>query len=50
MDQFRDFEKFINRVNYYGMKTGIVKVIPPAEWYPPQETSTNVVGPRHCRH
>jgi jmjN domain len=32
MDQFRDFEKFINRINEYGMKTGIVKVIPPPEW------------------
>jgi len=33
MEQFRDFEKFINRINSYGMKAGIVKVIPPAEWY-----------------
>jgi hypothetical protein len=33
MEQFRDFEKFINRINVYGMKAGIVKVIPPQEWY-----------------
>lgn len=33
MDQFRDFEKFITRINDYGMKAGIVKVIPPPEWF-----------------
>src|ERR1700735_2552822 len=33
MDQFRDFEKFITRINEYGMRSGIVKVIPPQEWY-----------------
>lgn len=32
MDQFRDFQKFINRVDKYGMRAGIVKVIPPKEW------------------
>ena len=32
MDQFRDFEKFIAKINDYGMKSGIVKVIPPSEW------------------
>ncbi|KAF2672295.1 hypothetical protein BT63DRAFT_452799 [Microthyrium microscopicum] len=32
MRQFRDFEKFIDKVNKYGMKSGIVKVIPPKEW------------------
>ncbi|KAF2660831.1 hypothetical protein K491DRAFT_725165 [Lophiostoma macrostomum CBS 122681] len=32
MDQFRSFKKFIEKVNKYGMKSGIVKVIPPAEW------------------
>jgi len=33
MDQFRNFEKFITRINHYGMKAGIAKVIPPPEWY-----------------
>jgi hypothetical protein len=32
MDQFRSFKKFIEKVDKYGMKSGIVKVIPPAEW------------------
>lgn len=32
MDQFRDFQKFINKVDKFGMKSGIVKVIPPKEW------------------
>ncbi|KAL5342349.1 hypothetical protein BJX70DRAFT_410445 [Aspergillus crustosus] len=32
MDQFRDFQAFINRVDKYGMRSGIVKVIPPKEW------------------
>lgn len=33
MDQFRDFQKFIDKIDKYGMKSGIVKVIPPKEWY-----------------
>ena len=33
MDQFRDFKRFIEKVNKYGMKSGIAKVIPPPEWY-----------------
>jgi hypothetical protein len=33
MEQFRDFKKFCERINKYGMKSGIVKVIPPKEWY-----------------
>lgn len=33
MDQFRDFQKMINKIDKYGMKSGIVKVIPPQEWY-----------------
>ncbi|KAJ6120583.1 hypothetical protein N7523_004863 [Penicillium sp. IBT 18751x] len=32
MDQFRDFKKFVNRIDNYGMKAGIVKVVPPKEW------------------
>ncbi|KAL4915125.1 hypothetical protein BDW62DRAFT_133069 [Aspergillus aurantiobrunneus] len=32
MDQFRDFQAFINKVDKYGMRSGIIKVIPPKEW------------------
>ena len=33
MDQFRSFKTFISKIDKYGMKSGIVKVIPPKEWY-----------------
>ncbi|EFE45183.1 hypothetical protein TRV_00056 [Trichophyton verrucosum HKI 0517] len=32
MDQFRDFRAFIRCIDKYGMKSGIVKVVPPKEW------------------
>ncbi|KAH8726079.1 JmjC domain-containing histone demethylation protein 3D [Phaeosphaeriaceae sp. PMI808] len=32
MDQFRNFKRFVDKIDKYGMKSGIVKVIPPAEW------------------
>lgn len=32
MDQFRDFSEFVRKVDKYGMKSGIIKVIPPKEW------------------
>ncbi|PGH01625.1 hypothetical protein AJ79_07873 [Helicocarpus griseus UAMH5409] len=32
MDQFRDFAAFIQKVDSYGMKSGVIKVIPPKEW------------------
>ncbi|KAE8408370.1 jumonji family transcription factor [Aspergillus pseudonomiae] len=32
MDQFRDFQSFINKVEKYGMRSGILKVVPPKEW------------------
>jgi hypothetical protein len=32
MDQFRDFQSFIKRIDKYGMQAGIVKVVPPKEW------------------
>lgn len=32
MDQFRSFRKFVDKIDKYGMKSGIVKVIPPKEW------------------
>jgi hypothetical protein len=33
MEQFRDFKKFCDRINKYGMKSGIVKVVAPQEWW-----------------
>ncbi|KAI1927283.1 hypothetical protein LOZ60_003163 [Ophidiomyces ophidiicola] len=32
MDQFRDFQSFIRKIDRYGMQSGVVKVIPPQEW------------------
>jgi hypothetical protein len=36
MHQFKSFKKFIDKIDKYGMKAGIVKVIPPQEWYAPR--------------
>ncbi|KAJ3012006.1 hypothetical protein NUW54_g1999 [Trametes sanguinea] len=32
MEEFVDFEAYMNRVEPWGMRSGIVKVIPPKEW------------------
>lgn len=32
MEEFEDFYKFNKAINKYGMKSGIVKIIPPIEW------------------
>ncbi|KAI1506689.1 hypothetical protein F5X99DRAFT_365161 [Biscogniauxia marginata] len=32
MYQFKDFKKFMEKVDVYGMKSGIIKIIPPQEW------------------
>lgn len=32
MDEFRDFESYMNKIECWGMRSGIVKVIPPKEW------------------
>ncbi|KAI0479471.1 hypothetical protein GGR56DRAFT_635222 [Xylariaceae sp. FL0804] len=32
MHQFKDFKKFMEKVDSYGMKSGIIKIIPPPEW------------------
>lgn len=32
MSQFADFYKFCEAINDWGMKTGIVKIVPPKEW------------------
>ena len=33
MDQFRSFPEFVKKIDKYGMKSGIVKIIPPSGWY-----------------
>jgi len=33
MKQFQNFKKFVDKIDKYGMKSGIVKVVPPPEWY-----------------
>ncbi|KAF9651005.1 JmjC-domain-containing protein [Thelephora ganbajun] len=32
MEEFQDFEGYMNSIEAWGMRSGIVKVIPPAEW------------------
>ncbi|KAI0641835.1 hypothetical protein C8Q79DRAFT_299359 [Trametes meyenii] len=32
MDEFADFEGYMNKVEPWGMRSGIVKIIPPKEW------------------
>ncbi|KAG6040591.1 hypothetical protein E4U41_007784 [Claviceps citrina] len=31
-NQFKDFKRFMKKVDCYGMKSGIIKIIPPSEW------------------
>ena len=33
MEEFKDFEGYMNKVECWGSRSGIVKVIPPKEWY-----------------
>lgn len=32
MEEFQDFEGYMNKIECWGMRSGIVKVIPPKEW------------------
>lgn len=32
MEEFSDFEAYMEKINCWGLKSGIVKVIPPPEW------------------
>jgi hypothetical protein len=32
MQEFEEFEKYVTRIECWGMRSGIVKVIPPKEW------------------
>ena len=31
--EFNDFEGYMSRIEAWGMKSGIVKIVPPKEWY-----------------
>ena len=33
LDEFNDFEGYMNKVEPWGFKSGVVKIIPPKEWY-----------------
>jgi len=39
MEQFRDFKKYMQRIDKYGMKSGIVKVVAPQEWFVPHSNT-----------
>lgn len=32
MEEFQDFESYVERIDVWGKKSGIVKIIPPKEW------------------
>lgn len=32
MEEFRDFEDYMNKIECWGSRSGVVKVIPPKEW------------------
>jgi hypothetical protein len=32
MDQFKDFYSFVKKIEKYGQKAGLAKIIPPKEW------------------
>lgn len=32
MQEFQDFEEYMNKIERWGLRSGIVKVIPPKEW------------------
>ncbi|KAI9901671.1 hypothetical protein N3K66_003488 [Trichothecium roseum] len=46
-DQFKDFNRFMSKVNDYGMKSGIIKIIPPKEWLDKQPPLDDLV--KHVR-
>ncbi|OAA41317.1 Transcription factor jumonji/aspartyl beta-hydroxylase [Metarhizium rileyi] len=45
--QFKDFQKFMKKVDRYGMKSGIIKIIPPKEWKDAQPPLDDLV--KHIR-
>lgn len=49
MDQFKDFKKFMKAVDSYGMKSGIIKIIPPDEWKDSLPDLSELVKPVRVR-
>jgi hypothetical protein len=43
MDTFKDFYQFILSIEDYGLRAGLVKVIPPQEWIDQQYTSIDKI-------
>lgn len=56
VEEFSDFEGYLNKIEAWGMKSGIVKVVPPQEWLVNlffsfdgyQHIETASVDPRLC--
>ncbi|EED78550.1 predicted protein, partial [Postia placenta Mad-698-R] len=46
MEEFKDFEGYLNKIECWGMKSGIVKVIPPKEWSVLQKDTLPSVTPQ----
>ncbi|RFU77089.1 hypothetical protein TARUN_5134 [Trichoderma arundinaceum] len=47
MKQFRDFKRYMEKIDHYGMKSGIVKISPPDEWLRAQPCLDDLV--KHIR-
>ncbi|OBT98424.1 hypothetical protein VE01_03087 [Pseudogymnoascus verrucosus] len=43
MHQFKDFQVYMDRINKYGMQSGIVKVVPPQEWLDNQPAPDEII-------
>lgn len=43
MDEFRDFYRFVLSIESYGMEAGLVKIIPPKEWFEDFELNFKVL-------
>ncbi|KAL5352844.1 hypothetical protein ACLOAV_002792 [Pseudogymnoascus australis] len=43
MHQFKDFQVYMDRINAYGMQSGIVKVVPPQEWLDNQPAPDEII-------
>ncbi|OBT44892.1 hypothetical protein VE00_04738 [Pseudogymnoascus sp. WSF 3629] len=43
MHQFKDFQVYMDRINKYGMQSGIVKVVPPQEWLDNQPEPDEII-------
>ncbi|KTW26636.1 hypothetical protein T552_02645 [Pneumocystis carinii B80] len=50
MEQFHCFSRFVKSIDSYGMKTGIVKIIPPNEWLEKLPNYTEKIKTIRLRH